>query len=665
MFRIYLDNILQDVEDIININDLAEFTIIREDGFNSSEQILREKTEMELHFTGETYKYICDTMANNRCAEIEFLFEDEECGLQWQGIINTTMVELQIGKKTGKTKIKDTSFSAYIRDFLNIEINLYSSRTKGCEVLVSVNQNFLLRNAPGNTTSIKTVQGFDVLDVFKFLVNYFTDNTVNVVSNYLTSNKYMITTGYNMHNHAGSYEDAYPDISINTLFDELRKKLRIYMGIEYTISGVPYLRIEQEDYFFTNTVLYTLTDIPVDTVQTYDVERNFNQIEIGSETFRPADEGSEIYYPQKRYTAWNNEVYNSCGTCTANKNQNLEIVSQYITDSNVIYEALNWGATDYDYDGNIFLINYEVISGANYGIRDLVDGTAVYNLAINNESVLENWIDYYGKCLTLSAYPKNGFWIKHKDYEIFATPQYIGFDLKVQAEDRIQFPDDVFDLEASLTNVSQNITTSPNLNYGSLPGISVTVTYFEVPVNGNYNFRASVSNFRQLTNLGDDLLLDFMISIDTYSDDTMVTLLNSYSNTVYAQSALNDGINIEVTTGEIAMTTGETVIISISFRNTTVPSSLSNYEYSADIIDFQLLSDPESCNTVDNNDQNSKPFLLEFNYPLCYEDFAVMRDNKSGYIQVGANKYWISELKYKPKKLTTFKLMGNNSICGC
>jgi hypothetical protein len=49
MFKVYFDDIEQREEDIININDLAEFTIIREGGFNSTEQILREKPKCNYH----------------------------------------------------------------------------------------------------------------------------------------------------------------------------------------------------------------------------------------------------------------------------------------------------------------------------------------------------------------------------------------------------------------------------------------------------------------------------------------------------------------------------------------------------------------------------------------------------------------------------------------
>ena len=93
MYRVYFDGIEQNEKDIININDVAEFSIIREDGFNSTEQIIREKTEMELKFCGASYSYICEKINTDRCAEVEFRIEDDESGLSYDGTIPVTQLK--------------------------------------------------------------------------------------------------------------------------------------------------------------------------------------------------------------------------------------------------------------------------------------------------------------------------------------------------------------------------------------------------------------------------------------------------------------------------------------------------------------------------------------------------------------------------------------------
>lgn len=662
MYKVYFDNIEQNEDDILNINSIISFTLVREDGITSTEQILREKTEMELQFTGCAYDYICERIQIDKCNEIDFSIEDTDTGISFNGVINVSLCELQIAKRIGKTKIKDTSFSAYIRDYLDTDVSLFASLTKGCQNLDDILENFVLKSAPGNLTSNRTVVGFDVLKVFQFLVNYHTDNTINVVSTYLTNNKYMITTGANMTLAGTTSEMIYPEISINGLFQELRKKLRLYMGIEYTVSGVPYLLIEQEDNFYANTPIITIPDVPINLVQSYDLDRNFNRIEMGSETTEMADEATEIYYPQKRFTAWNAERYLSCGTCLSNKESSIDAVSQYIIDSNIIYEALAYTADDYKYNDNIFLIHYRVDSGVNTSYRTLVSGTYVYNISINNENSLANWIDYFGKCITLSSYPKNGFWIQNKEWEALAAIVIVDGLFTFCQKDRIPFTYVGYDNEATIQHYTGNITTSANLCFPETPGVSADFDYFEVLADGNYIFIASVANFRQLDLLGDNFPLDFMISIDIYDDDSFTTILTSYTNTVTGQDALNDGINISVTTGSIPLVVGNCILVSISYYCASGDAAGGNITHGADLIDLRMIADSNSCNQQNDDNQNSKPYVVDFDHPICAQDYILMRENKSGYITIKDNQYWIKEVTYKPG-LSKFKLIGNESLC--
>lgn len=45
-----------------------------------------------------------------------------------------------------------------------------------------------------------------------------------------------------------------------------------------------------------------------------------------------------------------------------------------------------------------------------------------------------------------------------------------------------------------------------------------------------------------------------------------------------------------------------------------------NYDYNADNVIFQMISDG-TCETLDYNNQNSKPYQVYFDYPLCYSDY--------------------------------------------
>ena len=113
MYKVYLNNIEQNEEDIINITELASFSILREDGITSTEQIIRETSEMELNFCGATYCYLVDILSKDRCSNVDFHIEDTDTGLSYYGIIPISLLVLNPHSRTGSTKIKDTSFSAY------------------------------------------------------------------------------------------------------------------------------------------------------------------------------------------------------------------------------------------------------------------------------------------------------------------------------------------------------------------------------------------------------------------------------------------------------------------------------------------------------------------------------------------------------------------------
>ena len=659
MYSVYFDNLLQAPEDIININDVLQKSIIREDGYFSTEQIIREKSELELSFTGCSYDYIRERMRDNTCDIVSVIIKDSIGDVFYSGIINVVLCEFTPSKKIAKTVIKDTSFSAYIREYMDVELSLYNTSTKDCDNLQSPLDTFLMKNVALDNTTVISINAFDVLVTIKYLINYFTNNSIEVVSDYLSDNKYAITTGYNMHNHGSQPDEIYPSISIQNLFNELRKKLNLYMGIEYDEFGNPYLRIEQQSYFYADVELMAINEVPLSLIEEYDIKRNFSSIKAGSENFRPVEETSPITYAQNRYVAWNKESYAGCGTCASEKESILDLVSNYIIDSNVIYEALNWATgDDYGNDSSIFLFNYEVSGTSNVSKRTFFTTYYHYNESIKNAYVLENWLDYYNNCISVSRYPANGFLIKEPDYPLSIT---IVFPITDSCQaDRIKFTDIYFDSGVNLTNFAGNILAADNLCSAS--GIKVVdLTYFEVPVDGVYAFKASVYNFQQQNNLGYVLHINFEVQIVTYTDSSMMTILDVYREILYDVDANTTGINLSVETGNISLQTGNCVIVGIAAQVVTV-NPLFSVDYSADSIDFELIRDPDNCSNISEIDQNSKPYVINFEYPLCKSDYNTMSDNKRGYLTVGGNKYWISEVIYKPTKMSHLRLIGDNML---
>jgi len=667
MFKLYLDDILQDGEDVLNINSAFETSIIREDGFSSSEQILREKTDMNLSLCGSSYKYLMDKISTNTCEDTTVLLEDSDCGLRKDWIIKANSVESTPHNKTLKTSVKDNSFSAYIRDFIDNEVNLFSTNTKNCEPLSTVDKDFTMFTDANNQTTTSIITAFDALDVIKYIVSFFTDNKINVVSQYLTDNRYAITTGYNMHNHGISIDDIYPKVSLTDIFNELRKKLRIYMSVEKDSIGNYYLLIEDEDYFFKNDVLLTIDKIPNRIVQTKDLERSFARIEIGSKDTQLQPEHAPDY-PQETVIAWNKETFNFCGTCSAEKQNPLDLVSDYIIDSNMIYEALNAGVDDFDNDSKIFMFNYQLVSGVPTSTTTLYEGKYAYNLSINNENTLDRWIDYAGKCVILNRTPKYGCLAKTVDYSNSLTNQCTKLT--------------ILDIPAATgTNAFTNKMNYSIEQYDNQNALLLNqtiggdvLTLFTVQENGSYNFKANVTNLRQKgyfdgTNYypNDGILFEsdvtYTLRIKTFTNNTLTTLIDTFEVSALAVNAVNDAKTLNVETGMINLAVGNAVIAELYGKMpvTNNMAGLVIYFY-GDSQYFKLIDDGFGCENVDYNDQNARPYVIEFDYPLCYSDYVSLTNNKAGIISVAGNNYWIKEVIYRHKKQSTLKLIGNNLL---
>ncbi|HRH57731.1 MAG TPA: hypothetical protein PLS10_08770 [Chitinophagales bacterium] len=655
MYSVYFDDILQRPEDIININDVMETSIVRQDGFDSQQQIIREKSDATLEFTGQAYSYVCNILKKNSCHVFNVRIE-ETCGYIYNATMSIVGMEMDLHKCICKTDLKDNSFSAYIDGYLNTNVSLFNVKTKNCEVLNPIVTQFKMPYDVTNISLLKTINGFDVLDVFQFIISYYTDNTISVVSDYLTTNKYAITTGFSMHNHGFSIKEKYPEISFNDLFKELRKKLALYMAIEYDDLGNPYLRIEEENYFFADVELFSIDEIPRNVIQTYDNKRNFNVVNIGSNKTE-ALEDSPITYPQLRYTAWNEESYGKCGSCVGEKDSELDLVSDYIIDSNIIVEALIFDVdTDYDHDNDIFLFNYYMDSVDATGKMTLnsLTGNYYYNDSLRNENVLANFLQYYRECLEVQRQSSYGF-LATKGSQTMNVTDVLGF-----VQNYIQWSGSEYfiDNQDSLSNVTHDFGAGAD-----------SLTIFTCALANEYNFKSQALNIlqRYSTPIGANnptLNVTYTLYIKIYSDNTFTTLLNTYSETGFTANAKTTSVDLTVTTGLVALSVGNVVCCELTVSYPIGSNTGDVVVFEPNLMSFELLDDSDSCLTI-NTGEDTKPYELTFDYKLCFEQYNIANLNKKGYINVGGFPHWIKELRYKHGGISSFSLMSNQLLCSC
>lgn len=654
MFNVYLDDILQNGADIKSIFDVFNMSFIREDGFQNSSQILREKSECVFEFKGAANTYICTQRKNNPCKQISFKLT-QDCGdstdIVFEGLISQSDIGLDVAKCTGKvTAIKDNSFSGLIRDYMNIQVPLYSSVTKGCQPLSGIDRTLTMYNDPANLSDTSDRLAFDSFDILNFIVKYFTDNAIEVRSTWLTNNRKSITLGYNLHNDTGTRLQIYPKLSMQYVFDELRKKDRIYMVIEYD-GLVPYLRIEQESYSYdSTTTLLTIPKVPLTAVETIDYSRYFNGIKVGSNDTKLQDEEAVPDYPQNELTAWQSETYNSCSDCIADKDSEgvvLNLLSDIIIDSNVIFEALNAGA-DYAHDEDLFMFEYEV-NGSGISVAKITSrgGTEIYNDNLRNENVINNWLGYTPLCITLTNSTANYFLANRRD-DVIGTGTFPDADF----EFFLRFDNEIIDNGGNYLY--------PYIDAGS-PSFGNPISQFIFPVSGDYRFNLKQGVY--ISSLDCLNILDsseYRLFIKVY--DSGGVLLNSYYSPTIIKENNTDVLRLDWDTPIISATATDQAFIGIAV---VMSANCGSPGATFKLIDgyWSLTADSTGCDNL-TNDQEVKPFVLEFDYVLCHEDFKRIKTNKRGKIVVKNNDYYIKEIKYIPMGISKLTLMGSESICG-
>jgi hypothetical protein len=673
-YKLYLDgNLINDTPR--GLDDLL-LSISREDGFSNSEQIFRDIAESQLEFWGDGFTYLCDKRKENICEEILLSIEtscNDESIILFEGLIKQSKVEVTLKKCIAKvTNIKDNSFSGLIRDIINVEVDLFNTKTKNCESLILPVTVINTPTTP-NTYVITDINTYDVLDVMKYLIAFFTDNRITVKSNYLTNVKYSITTGYNMHNTAINLEKSYPKVSFEKLFNEIRKKETVFIGVEYETDGTPYLRVEDENYFYSeDDLLMVIQKIPLDAVEKLDGNRLFNAINVGSGTTKLKEDTIAIV-SQSRLTSWNKETYIGCGGCGGEKDTTLDLISDFIIDANIIHEAMNQPiGADYDNDDAIFLLNYYNAGVGTIAWRLVGNNLSNYNERLNNQNVLQRWVGISNSCIAVNRYTKYGFKAVNAEDVNIAYPSTVDYILFYEAEIcPLNLPytyhlgchDEIYDNQNS-----HSIAT----DYGdSCSTGGAMKSMFTCQENGIYKFHASsdVKAFK------DDLITDDLDSADfevrfvVYQDNTLSTIIASspitsinYPSTILTTPQVK---NFDIESPPFNLSAGNIVMVEISIVSVSIAYGARKYVFHFYNSVFELLSDNTSCEDITDETGLFKPFVTDFDYNLCLEDYLKLKNNKKGYILLEGKKAWIKKVEYRHKKKSTLYLIHKESYCGC
>lgn len=322
---------------------------------------------------------------------------------EWKGDLLPQDIEYDLLKRSADAQVLDASWSAKFNNSQDQKIKLRSTTSKNG---ISINQcDYTLCQFfdPTDATLSNYLPDkricFRVYDVFKFLVAYYSDDSVSFTSDFFNiggdGDQYWITTGQEIRE-ATNWVN--PEISFSELFEEMNKKLNLWIIIEGT-QDAPILRIEPQEYVFSSQLLLTVAD-PENLVMKTDLDQLYTIIKVGSPA--PSFGDTNADYPTHPLFAWNDEEFNTQGDCEF-ENNTLELSSTWRIDHNSINQLIQ-DSTFSDYDDDIFVIeidptapDYDAFKFTTEYTADLTDPTPdtdyyIYNYNLINEQVIIRWL---------------------------------------------------------------------------------------------------------------------------------------------------------------------------------------------------------------------------------------------------------------------------------
>ena len=615
IIKYYIDN--KHIEDISG--DVSA-TIIREDGFANSEQILREKTDSQLTAYLCGYDFLAQKRKEDYCRDLPLRIELNNKEL-FRGTIRQNDLKVQVTKGIIKVdNIKDESFSNMIAQFKDVEVPLNSTMTRSGEPINAIP---ILR--PLMLIVLRSYLVLNVLDVIRYLVDFITDNEVEVISRYLSNANIFISTGYAMRHAKGTAEQMFPTLSLSQVLEEVRKATSLY-GVMTEVAGKPTLILEKEEDTFGSDVLINIDTLPLGLEESFDDNQIFNSIQLGGN--RKIEQSSE------RLENFNNIEVFSCG-CNGFKDNVLNLRFNFIVDNDTIIRQLDSANYNDDKVWNDDIFMFEL------------DWLGIYNnnQRFKNINILNEWLGSGINCFTKDMLAKYGFLAINRDDFSSYQLGFLYFKNPIES---------ILDRQNSLHNWIYAIDGMPMIMTPTQDG----TTYFKCQEAGNYTFNSKVSVKG--------------LSAGTYDASTNTILLklmkaSSISNAVAGiiletlTENLIDGYEIVVgedfqleIQGSFSLAVNDVVIA--MYEITRDPTCYITYQ------EFSLVRDSLTVLTSENSD-HYKPFLAKFKYDLCFEDYEKMRKNKTGIIRINGVDTWIKEVKFNPFGASDFTVKYKDTLC--
>ncbi len=586
------------------------------------------------------------------CSESEILI-DEDCNEDgnWvqivDGLIIYTLVKEYLSTCILECKLKDNSYSAKIDNNKNVEAYVTVGRSKSDETIIVADSDIVqfFDVVTGNYTG--TVKIWPVYGCFKFILHYMTDGEIDFVSDYFFGNlvsgdgRFMcITTGEQIRLGSGGAPTIVPFISFQKLFEEVNKKVPIGFTIETNVvSGRKQMRIEPQSYFFQTGTSTTLNDVK-GIIKSVNTAELYSRLKIGSSDTLPFVAGQTDFPNDVAFVGTKEESYTMTGKC--NIDNTLDLVSEWIIDTNIIQSVFSNG--DSGYDENIFFVMVDYIV-ADQAIQYDVFASAppiFYNGFLRNSEVAARWFGGIPNSIALYLGPPTA-----SDFQASIT----GFGM---ASNNIAVS------PAFEPIIFNNDFTPPNFDSG---GNYSTITFeYNAPTSGYFTFFSRLIGTFMIENFDNQLgatvtLNGFINRYDAagYAGGNLLSSNQIFSYSQFVQRLIYFPYNLE---GSAFINVNANDKIVVSLQVLPLVTSLYNVDATVDVGSIFGCTDSITSGGVFQtyNPEDFKAYQYNFDYPLTFADFQTIVANPLKLLAFndGTNDFsgWIENMKYKHKEGT-------------
>lgn len=354
------------------------------------------KYEGQLTFTHDGYELLNNAFLESGHCGIVTYEARQMCGTVERtvakGSVIVADIKFNLTRCEAECSIADDGIGARVINNMEIPISPNAAETKnGVEITAVPEVDILLFDpqAASNVYLAGTRKGWDWYEAMKHAVQYITDKEASLVSDFYENlsvdDRYWITNGYSVR--SPSITVVRTSYTFKSLFEELAKKYDLWIGVTRDSSGNPVLRCEPNSYWYASDTWDGQPDIQ-DLIRTCEPALLYAKLDVGcSKAIKETETTLSLpYIPLRGFV---NEAFHLSGVCNTDKT--LDLVNEWIIDSNVIEDvAVN---ANKDYDSDLFLIQYQsdLLQAKKGDYLNPGNGPYLYNEALQNFAVIDRY----------------------------------------------------------------------------------------------------------------------------------------------------------------------------------------------------------------------------------------------------------------------------------